>query len=244
MIRAATTDCEPTRVLVVDDEPNILDLLTTTLRASGFDTRGVATGSEALSAASMFRPHLMILDVMLPDVDGFAVASRMRSAGDPIPVLFLTARGSTADRVAGLEVGGDDYVTKPFSLDEVVTRVQVILRRIRPDHPRRATLRYGDLTLSDDTHEVWRADFPIALSGTEFRLLRYLMNNAERALTKAQILDHVWTYEFTGDQRIVETYIGYLRRKLAPTGPPLIHTLRTVGYMLRERSGAEQSGPG
>ncbi len=223
-----------TRVLVVDDERNIREVLTTALRSSGFSVTSVATASDALNAAASFRPHIMILDVMLPDHDGFAVATRMRSAGDHIPVLFLSARSATADRVAGLGLG-DDYVTKPFSLNEVIARLSVILRRVRPDYRTDRNLRYDDLLLCDETGEVWRAGLPIALSPTEFRLLSYLVSNAERAVTKMQILDHVWTYEFDGDRRIVEVYIGYLRRKLDPTGPPLIHTLRTIGYVLRRQ---------
>ncbi|GAA4401373.1 response regulator transcription factor [Tsukamurella soli] len=220
-------------MLVVDDEPNIRELIAATLRRSGFQVCAVETGTDALSAAQSFLPHIIVLDVMLPDIDGFTVAARIRSSDDPIPVLFLTAKGRTADRVAGLTLGGDDYVTKPFDLDEVVARLQAILRRVRPDRRAAADLAYADVQLRAETGEVTRAGAPIPLSPTEFRLLRFLMSNAERALSREVILDHVWGRDYAGDRRIVETYIAYVRRKLDAEGPPLIHTLRTVGYVLR-----------
>ncbi|GAA4887121.1 response regulator transcription factor [Saccharopolyspora cebuensis] len=221
------------RVLVVDDEANILELLTAALRLSGFEVRGAATGAEALRAAGEFAPDIVVLDVMLPDLDGFAVATRLRASGDPVPVLFLTARDAVEDRIAGLTAGGDDYVTKPFSLDEVVLRLRAILRRVRPAQEPDATLRYHDLELDEDTYEVRRGGRLVALSPTEFKLLRYLLINAGKVVSKVQILDRVWNYEFGGDSRIVESYISYLRRKVDRDPPPLIHTLRGVGYVLR-----------
>ena len=226
----------PARVLVVDDEPNILELLTAALRLSGFEVRGVGTGAEALSSAADFRPHIVVLDVMLPDEDGFAVARQLRDGGDAVPVLFLTARDAVEDRIAGLTAGGDDYVTKPFSLDEVVLRLRAILRRVQPEQPvagSSSTMRYHDLQLDEETYEVRRGEALVNLSPTEFKLLRYLMTNAEKVVSKSQILDRVWNYEFGGDSRIVESYISYLRRKVDFTRPELIHTIRGVGYVLR-----------
>jgi len=224
------------RVLVVDDEPNILELLTAALRLSGFEVRGVGTGAEALDSAAEFRPHIVVLDVMLPDEDGFAVARELRSGGDAVPVLFLTARDAVEDRIAGLTAGGDDYVTKPFSLDEVVLRLRAILRRVQPEQAEDgsgSTMRYHDLRLDEETYEVHRGEALVSLSPTEFKLLRYLMTNAEKVVSKGQILDRVWNYEFGGDSRIVESYISYLRRKVDFTRPELIHTIRGVGYVLR-----------
>ena len=221
------------RVLVVDDEPNILELLTAALRLSGFEVRGAATGADALRAADEFRPDIVVLDVMLPDQDGFSVATRLREAGDHVPVLFLTARDAVEDRIAGLTAGGDDYVTKPFSLDEVVLRLRAILRRVRPAQSSDSLLRYQDLELDEETYEVRRAGRLVNLSPTEFKLLRYLLINAEKVVSKGQILDRVWNYEFGGDSRIVESYISYLRRKVDFTRPALIHTIRGVGYVLR-----------
>jgi two-component system, OmpR family, response regulator len=222
-------------VLVVDDEPNILELLSAALRLSGFAVISADTGAAAVAAAREHRPDIVVLDVMLPDVDGFEVARMLRSVHERLPVLFLTARDSVADRIAGLTVGGDDYVTKPFSLEEVVLRLRAILRRTR--NGRRdetpGLLRYADLTLDEDAHQVARAGRPIQLSPTEFKLLRYLMVNAEKVVSKAQILDRVWHYDFGGDGRIVESYISYLRRKVDGANPPLIHTVRGVGYSLR-----------
>ncbi|GAA2779536.1 response regulator transcription factor [Saccharopolyspora taberi] len=221
------------KVLVVDDEPNILELLTAALRLSGFEVRGAATGGEALRAAAEFHPDIVVLDVMLPDQDGFAVARRLREDGDWVPVLFLTARDAVEDRIAGLTAGGDDYVTKPFSLDEVVLRLRAILRRVRPVPEPDSLLRYHDLELDEDSYEVRRGGRLVGLSPTEFKLLRYLLINAEKVVSRGQILDRVWNYEFGGDTRIVESYISYLRRKIDVTAPPLIHTIRGVGYVLR-----------
>ena len=224
------------RLLVVDDEPNIRELLSTSLRYAGFEVTAAANGREALDAAEEFQPDLAVLDVMLPDMDGFTVTRRLRSAGRHFPVVFLTARDGTEDKITGLTVGGDDYVTKPFSLDEVVARIRAVLRRTASlDDDDAAVLRVDDLELDDDAHEVRRGGEVVELSPTEFKLLRYLMMNPNRVLSKAQILDHVWEYDFNGDASIVESYISYLRRKIDndPDLPPLIHTKRGVGYMLR-----------
>ena len=223
---------EADRVLVVDDESNITDLVATALRYEGYDVQVAATGRQALKAAVDFRPDLIVLDVMLPDIDGFAVTERLSADGRPVPVLFLTARDATEDKVRGLTIGGDDYVTKPFSLEELVARVRVVLRRSRRiDSGGR--LRFADLEMDEDTHQVRRGGHLVDLSPTEFKLLRYLMLNANRVLSKAQILDHVWQYDFGGDANVVETYISYLRKKIDKHGPPLIHTARGVGYSLR-----------
>lgn len=222
------------RLLVVDDEPNIRDLLATSLRFAGFEVFTAATGNEAIQAATEHQPDLVVLDVMLPDMDGFTVTRRLRAAGRHFPVLFLTARDDTEDKVTGLTVGGDDYVTKPFSLDEVVARIRAVLRRTAPAEDDGAVLRVDDLELDDDAHEVRRAGEVIDLSPTEFKLLRYLMMNPNRVLSKSQILDHVWEYDFNGDASIVESYISYLRRKIdKPELPNMIQTKRGVGYLLR-----------
>ncbi|THV27687.1 response regulator transcription factor [Glycomyces paridis] len=234
---------EPTepkdRVLVVDDEENIGALLSATLRLTGFDVAVAPDAAAALRLAETFRPDLVILDVMLPDMDGFEVAKRLR-AGRDLPVLFLTARDAVRDRVTGLTVGGDDYVTKPFDLEEVILRVQAILRRAKtPAPPEDRVLRYADLELDEAVHEVRRAGRTVELSPTEFKLLRYLMINAGKVVSKAQILDRVWNYDFGGNGRIVESYVYYLRRKIDVTDPPLIHTVRGFGYALRRpRAGA------
>ena len=223
-----------TRVLVVDDEANITDLVATALRYEGFDVEVAASGGAALQAAETFRPDLMVLDIMLPDRDGFQVVQRLRADGRHMPVVFLTARDSTEEKVKGLTVGGDDYVTKPFSLEELVARVRAVLRRtgaVTGDES--ARLVFADLELDDDLHEVRRAGEAVDLTATEFRLLRFMMQNAPRVLSKAQILDHVWEYDFDGDANVVETYISYLRKKIDKLGPPLIHTIRGVGYTLR-----------
>jgi two-component system, OmpR family, response regulator len=223
------------RVLVVDDEASIRALLSATLRLTGFEVRVASGGHEAMAAAAEFSPDLVVLDVMMPDLDGFAVARGLRAAGQPVPVLFLTARDSVEDRISGLTVGADDYVAKPFSLEEVVLRIRAILRRSRgeaqpgPD----AVLRYADIEMDEDAHEVHRAGRRIDLSPTEFNLLRYLLTNAGKVVSKAQILDRVWNYDFGGDGRIVESYVYYLRRKIDNVDPPLIHTIRGVGYALR-----------
>jgi two-component system, OmpR family, response regulator len=223
------------RLLVVDDEPNIRELLSTSLRFAGFDVVAAANGRDALAAAEQHNPDLAVLDVMLPDMDGFTVTRRLRAAGRHFPVVFLTARDDTEDKVTGLTVGGDDYVTKPFSLDEVVARIRAVLRRTQPLLEDDAVIQVEDLELDDDAHEVRRGGQVIDLSPTEFKLLRYLMLNPNRVLSKAQILDHVWEYDFNGDASIVESYISYLRRKIDinPDAPALIQTKRGVGYLLR-----------
>ncbi|MGH8990134.1 MAG: response regulator transcription factor [Acidimicrobiia bacterium] len=220
------------RVLVVDDEANITDLVGTALRYVGFEVATATTGREALERARAFRPELIVLDVMLPDLDGFEVTRRLRGEGLRIPVLFLTARDATEDKVAGLTLGGDDYVTKPFSLEELVARVRAVLRRTGGGEPA-ARLVFADLELDEDTHEVFRAGEALPMTPTEFKLLRYLMVNSRRVLSKAQILDHVWEYDFGGDANVVETYISYLRKKVDRVEPRLIHTVRGVGYTLR-----------
>jgi two-component system OmpR family response regulator len=222
------------RVLVVDDEPSIVDALATALRYEGFDVHEAQTGRDALKRAESLRPDLIVLDIMLPDLDGLEVTRRLRRDGLRTPVLFLTARDSTEDKISGLTVGGDDYVTKPFSLAEVVARVRAILRRTQTGPAEDSTLRFADLVLDEESHEVWRAGTPIHLTATEFNLLRYFMLNPRRVLSKAQILDHVWHYDFDGDDNVVETFVSYLRKKLDRLGPPLIHTIRLVGYSLRQ----------
>jgi two-component system OmpR family response regulator len=232
-----------TRVLVVDDEPNICALLSATLRLVAFDVRVADSGHGALIVVEEFDPDLVVLDVMLPDLDGFDVARRLRTTGRSVPVLFLTARDAVEDRISGLTAGADDYVTKPFSLEEVVLRIKAILRRSQPELTVPAdagVLRYADLELDEDAHEVRRSGRLIDLSPTEFNLLRYLLINAGRVVSKAQILDRVWKYDFGGDGRIVESYVYYLRRKIDKTGPPLIHTVRGVGYALRLPRGGEE----
>ena len=222
-----------TRILVVDDEPNITDLVATALRYEGYDVESCDSGRSALTRVATFRPHLLVLDVMLPDLDGFEVLRRMSSEGIKVPVLFLTARDATEDKVRGLTMGGDDYVTKPFSLEELVARVRAVLRRAGVDEGSSARLTFADLEMDDDTREVWRGAAAVELTATEYKLLRYLLLNARRVLSKAQILDHVWNYDFGGDAGVVETYISYLRKKIDSLGPPLIHTVRGVGYSLR-----------
>ena len=223
------------RILVVDDESSISDLISTSLRFVGFDVRTAATGSEALTVAEGFKPHAVVLDVMLPDSDGFEVCRQLRSEGLNVGVLFLTAKDGMEDKVAGLTIGGDDYMTKPFSLEELVARLRALLRRIGvvemdSDDEK---IRFADLELNEATHEVRRGGVLLEMSPTEFQLLRYLLINAERGVSKSQILDHVWQYDFRGDAGIVETYISYLRKKIDIFDPPLIHTVRGVGYRLR-----------
>jgi two-component system, OmpR family, response regulator len=222
------------RLLVVEDEPDILELLSASLRYAGFEVAAATGGFEALRAVERARPDLVVLDVMLPDLGGFEVARRLRAAGGRIPVLFLTARDATEDKVTGLTLGGDDYVTKPFSLEEVIARIRAVLRRTSASPPAPPPrLRLADLELDEESHEVWRAGSRVQLSPTEFKLLRYLMANAGRVLSKAQILDHVWNYDFRGDSGIVESYVSYLRRKVDTIEPRLLHTIRSVGYVLR-----------
>jgi two-component system OmpR family response regulator len=232
-------------LLVVDDEPNIRELLATSLRFAGFEVHAAADGGAALRLAKQVQPDLLVLDVMLPDMDGFTVTRRLRDKGQHVPVLFLTARDDTADKLTGLTVGGAAYVTKPVSLEEVVARIRAILRRTQAEIASASVLSYEDLELDEDSHEVRRAGQVVDLSPTEFKLLRYLLLNPGRVLSKAQILDHVWQYDWGGDANIVESYISYLRRKVdqveRPDGTrvdPLIQTKRGVGYMLRRPSGS------
>lgn len=222
------------KVLVVDDEPSIVDAVATSLRYEGFDVQEAMTGRSALAAAQENTPDLIVLDVMLPDLDGIEVTRRLRQDGIRVPILFLTARDAVEDKIAGLTVGGDDYVTKPFSLAEVVARVRAILRRAGAATDGDGRLRFSDLEMDEEAHEVWRSGVPINLTATEFSLLRFFLMNPRRVLSKAQILDHVWHYDFGGDPNVVETYVSYLRKKLDAQGPPLIQTIRLVGYSLRE----------
>ena len=224
---------QPLRVLVVDDEPNIVDVISMGLRFHGFDVESAGSGHEALAQVAAYRPHLMVLDIMLPDMEGFEVARRLGAERADLPIVFLTARDATEDKVRGLTTGGDDYVTKPFSLEELVARIRTILRRTGQAEQRSSRLTFDDLELDEDTREVVRAGRPIELTATEYRLLAYLMANPRRVLTRAQLLDHVWNYDFAGDARVLETYISYLRKKVDAEGPPLIHTVRSVGYSLR-----------
>ena len=232
-------------IAVVDDEPSIRDLLTASLHFSGFDVVSAANGTEAINVIEKSRPDLIILDVMLPDIDGFTVTRRIRNDGITAPVLFLTARDDTQDKVMGLTVGGDDYVTKPFSLEEVVARIRAILRRTRQDEEDGPVISVADLEINEDSHDVSRHGVTVDLSPTEYKLLRYLMDNSGRVLSKAQILDHVWQYDWGGDAAIVESYISYLRKKIDGVTykdengeeqqvVPLIQTKRGIGYMIRE----------
>ncbi len=234
----ATGDTGPTttaKLLVVDDEPFIADLLRTSLGFAGYDVVTAASGAAALAAAEQHRPDLIVLDVGLPDIDGFEVCRQLRAGGRQVPVVFLTARDATEDKVRGLTQGGDDYVTKPFALDEVVARIDAVLRRTTAAAAPAAdtVLGFADLALDPDRHQVWRAGELVHLSRTEFALLRYLLTNAGRVVSKAQILDHVWSYDFGGEGSIVESYVSYLRKKVDHVDPPLIHTVRGVGYSLR-----------
>ncbi|MBD3690030.1 response regulator transcription factor [Nanchangia anserum] len=232
-----TPSASPARLLVVDDEPNIRDLLASSLRFAGFEVVTAENGRQALQEAKNHAPDLIVLDVMMPDLDGFTVTRKLRAQGMQMPILFLTARDDMTDKVQGLTVGGDDYVTKPFGLEEVVARINAILRRTRQVDGDDGVIRVGDIVLNEDAYEVRRADQLIELSPTEFKLLRYLMLNEGRVVSKMQILDHVWEYDWTGDAAIVESYISYLRRKLDVPGSSgdIIHTRRGVGYLLREK---------
>jgi two-component system OmpR family response regulator len=221
------------RVLVVDDEPNIAEVVTMALRFQGFEVETAATGREALSAVTRFKPHMMVLDVMLPDMEGFEVASRLGAQRAGVPIIFLTARDATEDKIRGLTGGGDDYMTKPFSLEELVARIRTILRRTGQASPESGRLVFEDLELDEESREVTRGGAAIDLTATEYRLLRYLMLNPRRVMTRAQLLDHVWNYDFGGDGRVLETYISYLRKKLDAHGPSLIRTVRGVGYALQ-----------
>jgi two-component system OmpR family response regulator len=226
-------EVEKLSVLVVDDEPNIVDVISMALRFEGFEVESAANGTDAIAAVAARKPAVIVLDVMLPDIDGFEVARRLAGARTGVPIVFLTARDATEDIVHGLTVGGDDYVTKPFSLEELVARIRTVLRRSGHGVERSPRLVFGDLELDEDTREVSRGGRPIELTATEFRLLRYLMLNPRRVLTRSQLLDHVWQYDFGGDARVLETYISYLRKKVDIEEPPLIHTVRGVGYALR-----------
>jgi two-component system, OmpR family, response regulator len=227
-------DGTPLRVLVVDDEPNIAELLRMALRYEGWDVEVAHTGSQAVSTARKQSPDAVVLDMMLPDFDGMEVLRRLRSEQDDVPVLFLTARDAVEDRVAGLTAGGDDYVTKPFSLEEVVARLRALMRRAGAQQSaEHSILTVGDLVLDEDSHEVSRAGTPINLTATEFELLRYLMRNPKRVLSKAQILDRVWNYDFGGQANVVELYISYLRKKVDAGREPMIHTMRGAGYVLK-----------
>ncbi|MHB8218889.1 MAG: response regulator transcription factor [Acidimicrobiales bacterium] len=219
-------------VLVVDDEPYITDLLAAALRFEGFEVRVASSGSAALDLCRSTRFDIVLLDVMLPDLEGTEVCRRLRESGNRVPVVFLTARDATEDKVAGLKVG-DDYVTKPFSLDELVARVRAVLRRSGHDPSGGSELRFADLVMDVDTHEVWRNGVAIELTATEFNVLAHLLENARRVVSKSELLDHVWGFDFTGDPNIVETYISYLRKKIDEFDPPLLHTVRRVGYALR-----------
>jgi two-component system OmpR family response regulator len=221
------------RVLVVDDEPNLVEVVSMALRFQGFTVESAGNGREALAAVSSFKPHLMILDVMLPDMEGFDVAARLGAQRTSVPIIFLTARDATEDKIRGLSGGGDDYMTKPFSLEELVARIRTILRRTGQATPDSARLVFEDLEMDEESREVNRAGEAIDLTATEYRLLRYLMLNPRRVLTRAQLLDHVWNYDFGGDGRVLETYISYLRKKLDAHGPSLIKTVRGVGYALQ-----------
>ncbi len=231
-------DGTPPRVLVVDDEPNITELLSMAMRYEGWDVRSAGTGMAAIRAAREFGPDVVALDIMLPDLDGLEVLRRMRERDARIPVLFLTARDAVEDRIAGLTAGGDDYVTKPFSLEEVVARLRALMRRtaVVAEQQDDSLLVVGDLTLDEDSHEVTRGGEQISLTATEFELLRYLMRNPKRVLSKAQILDRVWNYDFGGQANVVELYISYLRKKIDAGRTPMIHTMRGVGYVLKPAS--------
>lgn len=224
------------RILLVDDEENILELLSVSLRFQGFEVATARTGAEGVDRARAFRPDALILDVMMPGMDGMGLLKRLRADGCDAPVLFLTARDAVADKVTGLSLGADDYVTKPFSLEEVIARLRTILRRAdRAAGAERSTrIRFADLELDDESRDVTKSGVPVSLSPTEFTLLRYLMVNAGTVLSKPRILDHVWNYDFGGEVGVVESYISYLRRKVDSGERPLIHTIRGVGYVLRE----------
>jgi two-component system, OmpR family, response regulator len=224
---------EAARVLVVDDEPGIVDVVSMALRHHGFGVETAGTGREAMSLVRQWHPHVMVLDVMLPDMEGFDVARRLATEHADVPILFLSARDAATDKIRGLTTGGDDYVTKPFSLEELIARLRNILRRTGIAQEASGHLSFADLELDEDTFEVTRGGRFIELTATEFRLLRYLMLNARHVLTREQLLDQVWSYDFGGDARVLETYISYLRKKVDATGPPLIHTVRGIGYVLR-----------
>jgi len=233
--RDASGDDQRRRILVVDDEPSIVDAVATSLRYEGFAVFEARSGRDAVAMVFDKRPDLIVLDVMLPDFDGFEVMRRLRADGVSTPVLFLTARDALEDKVAGFSAGADDYVTKPFSLAEIVLRVRAILQRsLRTDAANPRRLVFADVEMDPDTHEAWRAGVLLDLTATEFKLLQYFLSNPRRVLSKSQILDHVWNYDFDGDSNILETYVSYLRKKLNQHGPPMIQTVRLVGYTLRD----------
>jgi len=226
---------DKTRVLIVDDEPNIRDLLATSLRFAGYEIQTAANGAQAVAAVVESEPDIILLDVMLPDMNGFSVTKKLRGSGIQAPILFLTARDDVEDKITGLTVGGDDYLTKPFSLDEVVARIQAILRRTKTVDAETAVIDAGAVVINQDAHEVTIEGKLVDLSPTEYKLLRFLVMNPDRVLTKAQILDHVWEYDFNGDMGIVESYVSYLRKKLDPiSSRPLIQTKRGVGYIYKK----------
>lgn len=225
---------EPIKILVVDDEPNIRDLLASGLRFAGFSVLAVGNGNDAVVAAEKGNPDLILLDVMLPDMSGFSVTKKLRSMDIMAPVLFLTARDEVEDKITGLTVGGDDYMTKPFSLDEIIARINAILRRTKATSVEKSVIEVGEVRIDEDAHEVYVNDTPVELSPTEYQLLRFLMENANRVLSKSQILDHVWEYDFNGEMGIVESYVSYLRKKLDPlTSEPVLVTKRGHGYMFK-----------
>lgn len=228
-------DGSPLRILAVDDEQMLTDLLAMALRMEGWEVRTASSGLEALQVAREFEPDALVLDIMMPDLDGMSVLRRLRESGNLVPVLFLTAKDAVGDRIAGLTAGGDDYVTKPFSLEEVIARLRAIIRRtgLATSDDGQSILRVGDLTLNEDSHEVERDGTEVELTATEFELLRYLMRNERRVLSKAQILDRVWSYDFGGKSSVVELYISYLRKKIDAGRTPLLHTVRGVGYMIK-----------
>lgn len=229
------------RSLVVEDEPDLADVLTRTLRYEGWDSRAAGDGNTAIRVAREHKPDIVVLDVMLPDMTGLQVLHHLRTANPEVCVLFLTARDSVEDRIAGIASGGDDYVTKPFSLEEVVARLRGLARRAGlGQQPAETGLVVGDLVLDEDAHEVWRAGEPIELTITEFELLRFLMRNPRRVLSKTQILDRVWSYDFGGDAHVVELYISYLRKKIDRGQAPMIHTVRGAGYILKPATGGPE----
>ena len=234
--RLTRPDGSPIRVVVVDDEQSLADLVSMGLKYEGWEVRTAANGQQALQAVREFRPDAVVLDIMLPDFDGLQVLQRMRGAGFDMPVLFLTAKDSLEDRVTGLTAGGDDYVTKPFGIEEVVARLRGLIRRSASIAEESSVLWVGDLMLDEDSYEVQRDGTPVELTATEFELLRYLMRNPRRVLSKAQILDRVWSYDFGGRASVVELYISYLRKKIDTLGEPMIHTVRGVGYQIRPAS--------
>lgn len=223
----------PVRVLVVDDEPNIVDVVSMALRHNGFEVAQADSGAGALARVREWHPNVLVLDVMLPDIDGFEVAKRLAADRTAPPILFLTARDAATDKIWGLTAGGGDYVTKPFSLEELIARLRNIVRRTGVGEETSGRLTFADLELDEETREVSRGGRPIELTATEYRLLHYFMANPRRVLTRAQLLEHVWSYDFTGDARVLETYVSYLRKKIDAEGPPLLHTIRGVGYSLR-----------